>query len=489
MNSKLNNMNFFRKMGIVTTIIFCSHNIFGQTTTSAQYEYDAECLGVELDGSQTLRIWGVGRNKKDAVEQAKKNAVRTVLFKGIHGGLSGCNTKPVILEVNAEEKYEDYFNAFFMDGGEYLKYISMKDEKRINLFKKDKDKEKSQHFVKYGITVRVLRAELKKRLTDDNVLKKQLMKKIIICSLLIVFMAIVTKAQVKKPTLMVVPADNWCVKNGYMDKFNDQGTVVNAPNYKRALQNSSECYNVITKINALMSDRSFPLKDLSAVTKSLETNQAMDAVTTTKSGAGLSESPLEIIKRNANADIIIELNWSINTTGPKRSVTFSLAAKDAYTDKQVAGCQGTGSPSFSSDTSVLLEEAVIGSMDNFTSQLQAHFDDMMENGREVSMEVKVVDNGSGIDLTKEYGGDELTDIIDDWVSDNSVNHRYNLSQGSENFLKFEQIRIALYQANGRPNDTRRWARELVKMLSSKYQVPCRVDIRGLGKAVVMLGEK
>ena len=204
------------------------------------------------------------------------------------------------------------------------------------------------------------------------------MKKIIICSLLIVFMAIVTKAQVKKPTLMVVPADNWCVKNGYMDKFNDQGTVVNAPNYKRALQNSSECYNVITKINALMSDRSFPLKDLSAVTKSLETNQAMDAVTTTKSGAGLSESPLDIIKRNANADIIIELNWSINTTGPKRSVTFSLAAKDAYTDKQVAGCQGTGSPSFSSDTSVLLEEAVIGSMDNFTSQLQAHFDDMME---------------------------------------------------------------------------------------------------------------
>lgn len=165
-------MNFFRKIGIVTTIIFCSHNIFGQTTTSTYYEYEVECLGVELDGSQTLRIWGVGRNKKDAVEQAKKNAVRVVLFKGIHGGLNGCNTKPVVLEVNAEEKYEDYFNVFFMDGGEYLKYVSMKDEKRINIFKKDKEKEKSQHFVKYGITVRVLRSELKKRLTDDNILQK-----------------------------------------------------------------------------------------------------------------------------------------------------------------------------------------------------------------------------------------------------------------------------------------------------------------------------
>ena len=302
-------------------------------------------------------------------------------------------------------------------------------------------------------------------------------------------LALSASSQVKKPTIMVVPADNWCVKNGYITKFNDQGAMVDVPNYKRALQNSSDCYNVITKINTLMNDRQFPLKDLSAVTKSMETNQAMDAVTTSKSGAGLAESPLDVIKRNANVDIIIELNWSVNTTGPKRSITYSLAAKDAYTDKQVAGCQGTGTPSFSAEIPVLLEEAVIGNMDNFISQLQAHFDDMMENGREVTMEVKVVDNGSGIDMTCEYGGDELTDIIDNWVSDNSVNHRYNLSQGSENFLKFEQIRIALYQANGRPNDTRRWARELAKFLASKYQIPCRVDIRGLGKAVVMIGEK
>ena len=296
-------------------------------------------------------------------------------------------------------------------------------------------------------------------------------------------------AQAKKPTLMVVPADNWCVQNNFMDKFDDQGTEVLVPNYKRVLQNSSDCYNVITKINTLMSDRNFPLKDLSAVIKSMDSNSAMNAVTTSKSGAGLAESPLDLIKRNANADILIELNWQVNTVGPKRSITYSLAAKDAYTDKQIAGTQGTGTPSFAAEMPVLLEEAVVGNMDNFCAQLQAHFDDMMENGREVALEIKVIDNGSGIDLSSEYGGDELTDIIDDWVSDNTVNHRYNLSSGSENYLKFEQVRIPLYQANGRPNDTRRWARELSKVLTSKYQVPNRVDIRGLGKAVIMIGDK
>ena len=288
---------------------------------------------------------------------------------------------------------------------------------------------------------------------------------------------------------MVVPADNWCVQNNFMDKFDDQGTEVLVPNYKRVLQNSSDCYNVITKINTLMSDRNFPLKDLSAVIKSMDSNSAMNAVTTSKSGAGLAESPLDLIKRNANADILIELNWQVNTVGPKRSITYSLAAKDAYTDKQIAGTQGTGTPSFAAEMPVLLEEAVVGNMDNFCAQLQAHFDDMMENGREVALEIKVIDNGSGIDLSSEYGGDELTDIIDDWVSDNTVNHRYNRSSGSENYLKFEQVRIPLYQANGRPNDTRRWARELSKVLTSKYQVPNRVDIRGLGKAVIMIGEK
>ena len=294
--------------------------------------------------------------------------------------------------------------------------------------------------------------------------------------------------QAKKPTLMVVPADNWCIANNYVDKINDQGTVKDVPNYKRALQNSSECYNVITKINTLMSDRSFPLKDLSSVLKSMANNTVMDIVTTSSSGAELAESTLDLIKRNSNADIILELNWQVNTVGPKKSITYSLAAKDSYTDKQIAGAQGTGSPSFSADLPVLLEEAVIANMDNFCAQLQAHFDDMMENGREVTMEVKVVEDGSGINLASEYEGEELTDIIDDWVSDNSVNHRYNLSQGSNNFLKFEQIRIPLFQANGRPNDTRRWTRDLSKFLTTKYQISSKVDIRGLGKAVLLIGE-
>lgn len=139
------------------------------TEISSEYAFatfETECLGVELDGTQTLRAWGKGKNKADAIEQARKNAVRDVIFKGINSGSGECNKRPLITEVNALEKYEYYFNAFFKDGGAYKKYVSSEDEKRTS---KIKAKHSTQE--NYGIVVRVKRAELRERLIDDGILK------------------------------------------------------------------------------------------------------------------------------------------------------------------------------------------------------------------------------------------------------------------------------------------------------------------------------
>ena len=100
---------------------------------NAQYKQPSiRCIGVELDGSQTLRVSGYGRNRTDAKEQAMKNAVWAVIFDGIRDGVQGCNMKPLLTEVNAKERYEDYFNKFFSDGGNYKKYVSLKDTKKLS---------------------------------------------------------------------------------------------------------------------------------------------------------------------------------------------------------------------------------------------------------------------------------------------------------------------------------------------------------------------
>ncbi|NBU82645.1 MAG: hypothetical protein EBS55_13465, partial [Flavobacteriaceae bacterium] len=121
-------------------LIALTFSATAQKKTAGYYAYKTECLGVELDGSQTLKAWGNGRNRADAVEQAKKNAMRDVIFKGIREGKQECNQKPLIFEVNAEEKYEDYFNAFFADGGEYKNYVSLRDERIGDKINRDRKK-------------------------------------------------------------------------------------------------------------------------------------------------------------------------------------------------------------------------------------------------------------------------------------------------------------------------------------------------------------
>lgn len=124
-----------------------------------------KCLGVELDGSQTLRVQGYGRNRSDAKEQAMKNAVWAVIFDGIRDGVEGCNQRPLLTEVNAKERYEDYFNLFFADEGPYKEYVSLRDTK-----KRSGGRSKDKVGYAYELTIRVLRPQLKARLKADNLI-------------------------------------------------------------------------------------------------------------------------------------------------------------------------------------------------------------------------------------------------------------------------------------------------------------------------------
>jgi hypothetical protein len=152
-------------VSLLTLLVSCST----KKSVSTVYTYTSECLGVELDGSQTLKAWGNGRNREDAVEQAKKNAVRDVIFRGVREGRQDCNQKPLVFEVNAQEKYEDYFNRFFADGAGYREFISLKDERIFDKLKRDK--QRTSESVTHGVIVRVLRSELKQKLIQDGILK------------------------------------------------------------------------------------------------------------------------------------------------------------------------------------------------------------------------------------------------------------------------------------------------------------------------------
>lgn len=311
---------------------------------------------------------------------------------------------------------------------------------------------------------------------------------------LYLFCAVLTMsvfAQAKKPTIMVIPDDPWCAEHGYIQEFNTQGKVAMVTDYEKAVRTDMELLTAITKVGELMTERGLDLKDLQSTIQNINQNSAEDEMTTSlSSGATLAETPYEKLLNRAKSDIVIKLSWKINKSGPRTSVTYNLKGIDSYTNKQIAAASGTGAPSSYGDVALLLEEACIEKMDGFVAQLQAHFDDLLANGREVSVNVRMFDTGSGISFNDEYGDSELTDVIDDWMAENTVNHRYSLSDASDYVLRFEQVRIPLYRSNGRPMDTRQFANQLKKYLANApYNLTSKILTKGLGRVDIVIGEK
>lgn len=298
------------------------------------------------------------------------------------------------------------------------------------------------------------------------------------------------EAKAKKPTIMVVPSDNWCKQNGFMQSYINQGKSTDVPDYKRALQENFELIAVVSKINEMMAERGFPLKNLETVLKTLENQSAEDAMLTSKSGSEIVESPIDKLKAVAKADIILQISWQVNTIGPKKSISFIINGLDAYTNKQIAGASGTGTPSFSTEMPVLLEEAVLTHIDKFNNQLQTHFDDMFQNGREVILRI-VIFGSWGENLESEFGPDkeELGKTIENWVEANTVQHRFSTTDATENKMLFEQVRIPLFDEKGKSNDTRNWAKGLQLFLKNKFQITSKLMMKGLGQAQLVIGEK
>lgn len=131
---------------------------------SSYYSFETTLLTKTHDGSCTVRAFGQGMNRATAVEQARKNAVHGIIFRGIHGS-DGINILPLIKTPNAEEKYKLYFGKFFSTGGEYTNYSTLSPEK-IN----SRIKSKGNAQTMYGVIVNIDINRLEQKLINDGII-------------------------------------------------------------------------------------------------------------------------------------------------------------------------------------------------------------------------------------------------------------------------------------------------------------------------------
>ncbi len=88
------------------------------------WRYEIEPVTVGLQGTVVIRVWSFSKNPVIAGEQAKKNAVHGVMFKGIPTLERMPGKKPLVTP-EEEANSQQFLDQFFADGGDYMRYVSL----------------------------------------------------------------------------------------------------------------------------------------------------------------------------------------------------------------------------------------------------------------------------------------------------------------------------------------------------------------------------
>ena len=94
-----------------------------ENTRSWRYEIEGVQTGVQ--GTYLIKVWTYSKKPDLAIEQAKKNAVHGIIFRGFDGNGRVAGKKALAQNPNLEEEKSDFFRLFFGEGGKYMKYISL----------------------------------------------------------------------------------------------------------------------------------------------------------------------------------------------------------------------------------------------------------------------------------------------------------------------------------------------------------------------------
>lgn len=91
-----------------------------------EWYYEIEAFAAPYKGSCDIKVWSYGPDAITARDQATKNAVHGVIFRGIPGNVEKrLNALPPLVEdIMAEQTHKAFFDAFFADGGPYRRFAT-----------------------------------------------------------------------------------------------------------------------------------------------------------------------------------------------------------------------------------------------------------------------------------------------------------------------------------------------------------------------------
>ncbi len=252
------------------------------------------------------------------------------------------------------------------------------------------------------------------------------MKKIIFIHILFAFTLIAnaqenttTKTATKvQPKIMVIPK---VAEGEDMKKFYDSSMTIQI---------------AIAKVNEALKNRGGKIISYNQVQK-----EVMQNATLNKSVNNATDYKSMVLQKS-NADIYVEIKMEIvNHQGRNaKSVTLLLECYQVGTGNILASVPISGPMFQTDDIGQLTMMAIENKAEEFLNQMQASFDDILENGQSIYVEFNATQD-STINFETKIGGKRLSQLLDEWFRSHTVNESVNFQGDTDILLIFSDAKI------------------------------------------------
>ena len=131
------------------------------------WRYEIEAMPTGVQGTYLIKVWSYSKKRDIAIEQARKNAVHGIIFRGFAGTTGVPRQEPLTNNPNLEEEQAAFFEDFFSDGGKYGKFAGFVNDGAVaaeDIMKVGKE-------YKIGVLVSVQKTALLKDLETTGIVK------------------------------------------------------------------------------------------------------------------------------------------------------------------------------------------------------------------------------------------------------------------------------------------------------------------------------
>jgi hypothetical protein len=154
---------------LLVAISYVSNAQKKEDKSTMEWRYEVQCAGIGSETDYLIKVYTYSTKRNLPMEQAKKNAIHAVLFKGYPANSEfGCGSQsPMCKNPNIEFEKREFFDTFFANGGAYMKFVNDSSDGNVD----PADRMKVGKEYKVGIIVSVNKTELRKYLEGAGIIR------------------------------------------------------------------------------------------------------------------------------------------------------------------------------------------------------------------------------------------------------------------------------------------------------------------------------